>query len=291
MDQEPTQAPDRDQQRIFPGTQFISTVLDAAAAKETMTSRLSRVFIMRAAMAGILIGVFYLANYTVIAAFAEAGQTLVGLGRFVGGIVFGFALVFIYFTRSELLTSNMMVTTIAVYFKKMKVRRAGVILLLCFLGNFLGGLLIAILVHFSTLLSGSAGEFVSHSVDTKLGYITAGAAGIGDLFVRAILCNFMINIAMIIIYNGYVKADGVKVVSMVVAVLLFAFLGFEHSVANTVLFTIQALQGGVDIGLAAANVAVCLLGNYVGGGLLIGLYYAYANDAMRHTSPRKSAAR
>ena len=37
-------------------------------------------------------------------------------------------------------------------------------------------------------------------------------------------------------------------------------------------------EHGIDVGLAAGNVGIALLGNYVGGGLLIGLYYAYVND-------------
>ena len=30
--------------------------------------------------------------------------------------------------------------------------------------------------------------------------------------------------------------------------------------------------------LATGNVVIALLGNYVGGGILIGFYYAYVND-------------
>lgn len=268
--------------KIFPGTEFISTVLQSADAKSTMTRHLSRVFVMRAAMAGMLIGVFYLANYAVQAAFVEAGAQYLRLGVIAGAIVFGFCLAFIYFSRSELLTSNMMVTTVAVYFRRMSIGRALAVLGLCYLGNFIGGLLLAVIVRFTTLVSGPTAAMTEHSVDVKLGYISGGFAGMTDLFFRAILCNFMINVAMMLIYNGMIKADGVKVVAMVVSVLLFAFLGFEHSVANTVLFTVEGLQHGIDIWLALGNVGIALVGNYIGGGLLIGLYYAYANDSERH---------
>ncbi len=277
--------------RIFPGTQFVSTVLDAADTKASMTRHLSRVFIMRAAMAGFLIGVFYLANFSVIAAFAEASASQARLGALAGAIVFGFCLAFIYFSKSELLTSNMMVTTVAVYFKRMSVGRATTVLALCFLGNFIGGLILAGIVHFTSLLDGTTGQFVTAAVEHKLAYVSEGASGVADLFFRAVLCNFMINIAMLLIYNGGIKSDGVKVTAMVVSVLLFAFLGFEHSVANTVLFTVQGFQQGVDVPLALGNVGVALVGNFVGGGLLIGLYYAYANDAQRHqrTHPKLPA--
>ncbi|MDO5064677.1 MAG: formate/nitrite transporter family protein, partial [Actinomyces bowdenii] len=99
---------------------------------------------------------------------------------------------------------------------------------------------------------------------------------------RAILCNFMINLAMLLIYNGYIAEDWSKIFSMIIAVFVFAFLGLEHSVANTVLFTVVGLNHGIDIPLAMGNVAVALLGNFVGGGLLIGAYYAYVNDDSRY---------
>ena len=269
-----------DEQKLFPGTQFISTVIDAAETKARMTRSVATVYIMRAAMAGFIIGIFYLANYAVVAAFTSAGEDLAGIGRLVGAVVFGFALVFIYFTKSELLTSNMMITTIAIYYKKMRVGQASVILALCFFGNFLGGLVIALLVKGSTLLSGPAGELITHTAETKMAYVSS-ASGAMDLLVRAIFCNFLINIAMILVYNGLVKTDGVKVIGMNVAVMLFAFLGFEHSVANTVLFTVEGLSNGIDVMAAVGNVAIALLGNFVGGGLLIGWYYAYANDDRR----------
>jgi formate/nitrite transporter FocA (FNT family) len=42
------------------------------------------------------------------------------------------------------------------------------------------------------------------------------------------------------------------------------------------------MQEGIDLGLAAANVGIAVAGNFVGGGLLIGLYYAYVNDDARY---------
>ena len=36
--------------------------------------------------------------------------------------------------------------------------------------------------------------------------------------------------------------------------------------------------GGDAMGLTGYKLGIALLGNFVGGGLLIGLYYAYVND-------------
>lgn len=272
-----------DRSQLFPGKQFISTVLDVLDTKSAMSGGLARVYLMRAAMAGVLIGVMYLAYFAVIAAFAGVGDgDLVGLGRLVGALVFGFALVFIYYSKSELLTSNMMIVSIGAYYRRIRPIGALRILALCYAGNIIGGLVVALLVLGSTLGDGAVSDQMMSAVDHKLEYLSGGAAAWSDLFVRAIFCNFMINLAMILVYNGMIKDDFTKSLAMIMSVFVFAFVGFEHSVANTVLFAVVGLQEGIDVGLALGNIVLVLLGNFVGGGLLIGYYYAYANDDTRH---------
>lgn len=270
-----------DHGRLFPGKFFISTALEALETKTAMAGQLARRYLQRAGMAGVLIAVFYLTNYNVIEAFdsvAVGEESLHALGRAAGATAFGFALVFIYYSKSELLTSNMMIVCIGAYHRRVGWGGALRLLGLCFLGNAVGGLFVALLVKFSTLAKGAVLAEMVHSVDIKLAYVTAGPMGWTDLFIRAIFCNLMINVAMLFVYNGFVKEDVTKSLTMIMAVFIFAFLGFEHSVANTILFTIVGFVQGIDVGLAIGNVVLALLGNFVGGGLLIGFYYAYVND-------------
>ncbi|MBA8817041.1 formate/nitrite transporter FocA (FNT family) [Microbacterium halimionae] len=271
-----------DQSQLFPGKQFISTVLGALETKTVMSGALIRIYLMRAAMAGTIIGVMYLTYYTVLAAFdGIARGELVGVGHMVGAVVFGFALVFIYYSKSELLTSNMMIVTVGAYYRSAAWWRLLRILVFCYAGNIIGGLFVALMVRLSTLGGGEVGAEMSEAVDHKLAYLGEGVAGWGDLFVRAIFCNLMINLAMLLVYNGLIKSDVGKMLVMIASVFVFGFVGFEHSVANTVLFMIVGLQQSLDIGLVLGNLGIVLLGNYIGGGLLIGLYYAYANDDRR----------
>lgn len=270
-----------DHGRLFPGKFFISTALEALETKTAMAGQLARRYLQRAGMAGVLIAVFYLTNYNVIEAFdsvAVGEESLHALGRAAGATAFGFALVFIYYSKSELLTSNMMIVCIGAYHRRVGWGGALRLLGLCFLGNAVGGLFVALLVKFSTLAKGAVLAEMVHSVDIKLAYVTAGPMGWTDLFIRAIFCNLMINVAMLFVYNGFVKDDVTKSLTMIMAVFIFAFLGFEHSVANTILFTIVGFVQGIDVGPAIGNVVLALLGNFVGGGLLIGFYYAYVND-------------
>ena len=277
--------PVADRGQLFPGKKFISTVLEALDTKTALSGEMTRRYLQRAAMAGIIIGGFYLINFTVIAAFVDVAPALKGIGRLVGALAFGWALVFIYYSRSELLTSNMMIVSIGAYHKRTTWPKALRLLVLCFLGNFLGGLLVAVLVWASTLASGTVLEQMVAAVDHKLEYVTSGPLGWMDLLVRAILCNFMINMAMLLVYNGLIKEDLTKCLVMVVSVFVFAFGGLEHSVANTVLFTVTAFQEGYNLWLAAGNVGIALTGNFIGGGFLIGLYYAYVNDDSGYRAP------
>ena len=86
----------------------------------------------------------------------------------------------------------MMVVVIGYYYKRITAWRTLRVLVMCLSGNFVGGLVFAVMYHFSTLVEGPTGEQALHSVEAKLGYLSS-ASGVADLFVRAILCNFMIN--------------------------------------------------------------------------------------------------
>lgn len=274
---------------LFPGKAFISTILEALDTKNQMSAGLVQRYLMRAGMAGMIVAILYVTNFSLVAIFEgiPVGEdNLAPVGRALGGIAFGWALVFIYYTKSELLTSNMMVVSIGGYYRKITAWRGLKILALCFLGNFLGGLLIAGLYALSTIPDGPGGEAMIAAVDHKLAYVTTGWSGYGDLFVHAVLCNFMINLAMLLIYNGFIKDDITKAMSMIAAVFIFAFLGLEHSVANTVLFTVVGLNHGIDLLPAVLNVIMALIGNFVGGGVLIGIYYAYVNDDSHYRPPR-----
>lgn len=272
--------------KLFPGKAFISSILEMLEYKSEMTGLMKKHYLMRAAMAGIIVGLLYIGNYSIQAGMQSlrfgAEDGLLAIGKLLGSAFFGFALVFIYFSKSELLTSNMMIVSIGFYHRRITPRAMTRVLTLCYVGNFLGGLFVALLAWASSIISPAAMALMEHSVDTKLAFVTDGAQGWMDLFVRAILCNFFINLAMLMVYNGSIKEDLMKAVVMIVSVFVFAYLGFEHSVANTVLFTMVGLQEGIAVLPAVANVAICLLGNFVGGGLLIGLYYAYLNDEDRY---------
>ena len=270
--------------KLFPGRTFVSTVLDALDSKKKMTGELVGQYMQRAIMAGLFVGIFFTSYFVIVAAFSGAGVPagFPVIGRVLAAITFGWALVLIFYTNSELLTSNMMIVSIGAYHHRINWPRSLHILVLCFAGNLVGGLVVAILLRFSTIDGGAVMNQMIAAVNLKTGYLLAGPMGVADLFVRAIFCNFCINIGMLMVYNGKLTNDFTKCVIMVVVVFVFAFLGFEHSVADSVLFLIVGLNGVGNPLLEIAAIVVILLGNFVGGGLLIGLNFAVMNNDQPH---------
>lgn len=268
-------------EKIFLGANFIAETLNSAQIKNEMSSRFAAGYLMRAAMAG----TFALFGYIMIMAFdANFNDSLDPLGKVFGAAFFSLCLVAIYYTRSELLTSNMMILSVARYFKEITVGRMLKILGLCYIGNILGATVISGLIANSSIITDGMIESMTHSIAIKQGYIIDG--NYIDLFVRAIFCNFFINVAMLMVYSGNIKSDSAKIVAMFFGVFAFAYLGLEHSVANTAFFSLAAmleLFQGIDTGLngfaAISNIIIVIVGNFIGGGVLIGYYYAYMNDS------------
>lgn len=173
--------PEFDVNKLFPGKFFISTTLDVLESKKKMTGHLRRRFIQRAAMAGIIIAIFYVINYTIVAAFdtmTDPPGQLHAVGKLIGALAFGWALVFIYYTKSELLTSNMMIVSVGAYYRRVTPVLIMRILLFCYLGNILGGLLIAVMLRGTTLLDGPVlNAMVTRSTSRPVTSATGSAAG------------------------------------------------------------------------------------------------------------------
>lgn len=267
-------------ERVFLGETFVRETLNNAQIKNEMSTRFAAGYLMRAAMAG----TFALFGYIMIMAFdANFNDGLNSLGLVFGAAFFSLCLVAIYYTRSELLTSNMMILSVASYYKEIKAKRFFKILVICYFGNLLGAFIISLLLSGSSIITEGMLQSMEHSLAVKQGYILDG--NYIDLFVRAIFCNFFINVAMLMVYSGNIKSDSGKITAMFFGVFAFAYLGLEHSVANSAFFTLAGvltLVQGVDVGFnlfaAVGNILIVLLGNFIGGGLLIGYYYAYMND-------------
>ena len=75
------------------------------------------------------------------------------------------------------------------------------------------------------------------------------------------------------------RSDGAKLAVLWWALLAFIASGFEHSIANMTLFSLGVFEGSATWGQLARNLSWTVPGNMIGGGILVGLAYAWIADA------------
>ena len=148
---------------------------------------------------------------------------------------------------------------------------------LVFLGNFAGCLTVAVLMAAVYTMGFAAepnavGVKIAHiGEDRTLGYAEYGFAGWMTIFIRGMLCNWMVSLGVI----GAMMSTTVsgKFIAMWMPIMLFFAMGFEHSVVNMFLFPFAMMMGG-DFSITDYflwNELPVALGNLVGGLALTGL--------------------
>ncbi|MEW4354789.1 formate/nitrite transporter family protein [Streptococcus pneumoniae] len=204
-------------------------------------------------------------------------HVVAGLGKFSYGIMFGWGLLMILYMNAELGTSNMMYMTVAISRKTIPKKTALKILATCIFFNFVG----AILVTF--LLSQTAPFALGHiAPDSYLiqGTVAKIAKSPLTQFIEGIFANAVVNIAVFVFLK--MKDDAGKAIAVVFIIFIFAFMGFEHVIANFSTFSLAFFSNGGPVeGMTVlsvlSNFLFSGLGNFVGGGLVIGFLYNWLN--------------
>src|SRR3954447_3883386 len=102
--------------RVFYGREVMERILDTIQVKQALHRRFVLRYAARAAMAGIIVCLMYLFAYQVKTDIGhDANASLI---KYLTALSFSAALVFVYFTNSELLTSNFMYFTVGRYYGK-----------------------------------------------------------------------------------------------------------------------------------------------------------------------------
>jgi len=148
---------------------------------------------------------------------------------------------------------------------------------LVFVGNFAGAFTVAVMMSYIFTMGyntdgGAIAEKVSGIGEARtLGYAAYGTDGWLTIFIRAMLCNWMVSMGVVgAMISTHVSG---KVLAMWMPIMLFFFMGFEHSVVNMFLFPFAMIMGG-DFSVAdylVWNEIPTALGNLVGGLAFTGL--------------------
>ena len=95
------------------------------------------------------------------------------------------------------------------------------------------------------------------------------------------LANIFVNIA--ILGFLFIKNSSARISVIIVAVFMFVYLGYDHVIANfgsfsLVMYNNSHMINGFELFNILRQWAMAFIGNYLGGGICIGLCYAYLNS-------------
>jgi formate/nitrite transporter len=247
--------------------EFVTKMVDAGESKIFMGTR---DVIIRAYMAGAILALAVVFAVTIS---VQTGNPLLGAALFPVGFCM------LYLLGFDLLTGVFVLTPLAWLDGRPGVTLRGVLVHWgkVFVGNFLGALTVAVImaVNFTYAFNvdvGEVGRAIAITGEQRtLGYKEYGLGGWLTLFIRGALCNWMVSLGVV----GAMISTTVpgKVIAMWMPVMVFFFLGFEHSVVNMFLFPLGLMLGG-EFSVADYvfwNEIPTVLGNLVGGITLTGL--------------------
>ena len=234
----------------------------------------------------VLAGAF-IAFGAVFATTVTAGSPLpYGVGRLLTGLVFSAGLVMVIIAGAELFTGN---TIIVMAWASRKVKTRALLLnwVLSFTGNFVGAIVTAALVFYSTQYT--FGEGAVGLVALNIANAKASLAFFPAL-ILGILCNALVCLAVWMLFSARTNID--RIVTAVPPVAIFAAAGFEHCIANiyfipmglfikagasdsfwTAIGKTAADFPGVTWSNFVANLVPVTIGNIIGGSLMVAAVY------------------
>jgi len=252
----------------------------AALAEKKAKLPSHRTFVL-AVLAGMYIG---FGGLLVVLVGAGSANLPYGLIKLLMGFVFSIGLILVAVGGGELFTGSTIVALAGVD-KKISWQKVFKNWGLVYLGNFVGALILAILILVSKqyeLGGGLISESMLKIAASKLHYSFISA------LVMGILCNIFVCLGLWLSYSS--RSTGDKILAIIFPVTAFVALSFEHSVANMYLLSSAWLVKVFDPAAAAlysgssyitlyniivVNLIPVTIGNIIGG-LFVWLMYRFA---------------
>ncbi len=247
---------------------------DAYAPRE-IAARVSDVGVAKArlplltqALLGVLAGAFIglgALMFTLVASDASLGFAA---SRLLGGLAFSLGLILVTVAGAELFTGNNLIA-MAWAGGHVTTRELLVNWVVVCAANFVGALGLATLVW----LSGHAdlGDGAVGRAAVRIAIAKAQLPWM-ELFVRGVLCNALVCMAVWMALAGRSVTD--KVLAIVFPITAFVAAGFEHSIANMYMLPLAMLLGApLGAGDLLRNLLPVIAGNIVGGSVLVALVY------------------
>jgi len=205
-------------------------------------------------MAGIFVGLCMIT----ILVMAGMMDNFAGI-KILQGVSFAAALSLVVFAGAELFTGNVFVMTAGIALKEVKVIDAVFLCIYCYIGNLVGSILIAALFLGTGYLQGPVLEAAHIAMNAKI------EPAFWELFVRGILCNMLVCAGVWCMYR--LQSESSKLIMIFWCIYLFVICGFEHSIANMTLFSLETMNGvsSADFVGMLINLGATTTGNIIGG--------------------------
>ncbi len=261
-------------------SEFVTKMVDSGESKIYMSTKDT---VIRAYMAG---AVLALAAVFAITVATKTGSPLLG------AVLFPVGFIMLYLMKFDLLTGVFTLVPLALMDKRPGVTLGQVLRnwWWVFLGNLGGALTVAFIMSFVLTYGyhtdgGAIAQKVGHIGEARtLGYKEHGLGGWLTIFMRGMLCNWMVSMGVV---GAMISTSATgKIFAMWMPIMLFFFMGFEHSIVNMFLFPFSMIMGG---GFTVTeyilwNEIPTALGNLVGGLVFVALplYYTHVR-----TSPER----
>jgi len=263
--------------------EFVTKMVDSAESKLLMSTRDT---LIRAYMAGAILAL--------AAAFAISVNVNTG-NPLLGAVLFPVGFILLYLLGFDLLTGVFTLAPLAVFDKRPGATWGGVMRNwgLVFVGNFAGALTVAlfmsiIFTYGFSEAPNAIGKALGHIGEGRtVGYSQHGAAGMLTLFVRAVMCNWMVSTGVVAAMMSTTVSG--KAIGMWMPVMVFFYMGFEHSIVNMYLFPTGLMLGGnfTIMDYMIWNEIPTVLGNLVGGMTFVG---ATLYSTHYKTAPKRKVA-
>lgn len=232
----------------------------------------SRLTVKNILIRGFLSGAFL--GFATVLAFITANQTGMGV---LGALAFPVGFVMIILLGLELVTGNFATVPMAVMSRQTTLKKLFYNWTFAFIGNLIGSVFFGAMYFICMTKCGHtydapiAKKIIDIATEKTLVYKQLGATGIVVCFTKAILCNWMVTLGVVM---GLVSSSTTgKIFAIWLPIFTFFALGMEHCVVN--MFVIPtAIMLHAPISLSdwwLWNQIPATIGNIVGGFLFTGV--------------------
>ncbi len=245
--------------------EVVDHLIKAGIAKSALTRK---DLLIRGFLSGALLA---FATSLAFTATVQTGSPLVG------ALIFPVGFVMIVLLGLELVTGSFAVVPLARIEGKTTTTTLISNLGWVFLGNLVGSIFYGALLAVTLTAMGTdapnplVAKLVAVAEAKTIGYAKFPAGGMAAVFVKAILCNWMVTLGVVMAMTSNSTAG--KIVAAWLPILTFFAQGFEHSVVN--MFVIPTgMMMGAKVSIADWwfwNQIPVTAGNFVGGFLFTGL--------------------